>query len=33
VSEAWASLESDVVRADLFFSQGRPPESVGATDR
>jgi hypothetical protein len=33
VSEAWASLESDGVRADLFFSQGRPLGSVGATDR
>jgi len=33
VREAWASLESAVVRVDLLFSQGRPPESVGATDR
>ena len=25
VREAWASLESAVVRVDLLFSQGRPP--------
>ena len=31
--EARASLESDVVRVDLLFGQGRPPDSVGATDR
>ena len=31
--EARASLESAVVRVDLLFSQGRPPDSVGATDR
>jgi len=33
VSEAWASPERDVVRVDLFFSQGRPLDAVGATDR
>jgi hypothetical protein len=32
-SEARASLESDVVRVDLLWKQGRPQDSVGATDR
>jgi hypothetical protein len=31
--EARASLESEVVRVDLLFGQGRPLDSVGATDR
>ncbi len=31
--EASASLESDVVRVDLLFGQGRPPDCVGATDQ
>ncbi len=31
--EARASLESDVVSVDLLFGQGRPPETVGVTDR
>ena len=31
--EAWASLESIVVRVDLFFSQGRPLGAAGATDQ
>ncbi len=32
-SEARASLESDVVRVDLLWKQGRPLDSVGATDQ
>src|SRR5262249_32428666 len=31
--EARVSLESEVVRVDLLFGQGRPLDSVGATDR
>jgi len=33
VSEARASLESEVVRVDLLLRQGRPLDHVGATDR
>jgi hypothetical protein len=32
-SEARASLESEVVRVDLLWKQGRPLDPVGATDR